>query len=171
MKPKNQKIRERSEKIRKNLALFFIKCSPKIKHLRGHFFVVSVPDGCALVPGPISAAKVNRGGFPIKNVSRRGDHILFGKGYYLCHGRCVRFLHTMKSSFFLFLSRTQYYTILKTPKPYARTALGKSQPTTMCFGIYPMELASRRRNFERQGKASAKADGVVTYVEGDKPML
>ena len=28
-----------------------------------------------------------------------------------------------------------------------------------------------RRNCVRQGKASAKPDGVVTYVEGDKSML
>jgi len=27
------------------------------------------------------------------------------------------------------------------------------------------------RNFARQGKASAKPDGVVTYVEGDKSKL
>ena len=28
-----------------------------------------------------------------------------------------------------------------------------------------------KRNFARQGKASAKPDGIVTYVEGDKSML
>ena len=28
-----------------------------------------------------------------------------------------------------------------------------------------------KRNFARQGKASAKPEGVVTYVEGDKSML
>ncbi len=28
-----------------------------------------------------------------------------------------------------------------------------------------------RRNFARQDKASAKPDGVVTYVEGDKSKL
>jgi hypothetical protein len=93
-----RKERENSEKSRS----FFHKMLAENQTPSGAFFIVSVPDGCALVPGPISAAKVNRGGFPIKNVSRRGDHILFGKGYYLCHGRCVRFLHTMKSSFFLF---------------------------------------------------------------------
>ena len=28
-----------------------------------------------------------------------------------------------------------------------------------------------RRNFARQGKASAKPDGIAAYVEGDKSML
>ena len=28
-----------------------------------------------------------------------------------------------------------------------------------------------KRNFARQGKASAKPDGIVAYVEGDKSML
>ena len=43
------------------------------------------------------------------------------------------------------------------------------------FGLSYMKLShshfiSVRRNFERQGKPSAKPDGIVTYVEGDKSM-
>ncbi len=48
--------------------------------------------------------------------------------------------------------------------------------------IYSINIASAKlmlyktnllvsRNFARQGKASAKPDGVVTYVEGDKSKL
>ena len=49
-------------------------------------------------------------------------------------------------------------------------------------GFYTISIASAKlmlykrfllvsRKFARQGKASAKPDGVVTYVEGDKSML
>ena len=46
----------------------------------------------------------------------------------------------------------------------------KVDALTWDFGIYAVTLVARR-NFERQGKASAKPDGIVTYVEGDKSKL
>ena len=41
------------------------------------------------------------------------------------------------------------------------------------FGIGSNQLRAKpltKRNFERQGKASAKPEGIDNYVEGDKSM-